>query len=367
MAAPDISVVVPTYREVDNLPPLVARIAEALRGEAYEIIVADDVSDDGTDAVCESLAKEHPLTLLSRRENRGLSPAVMDGIAVARGDYVAVMDADLSHPPETILDLIAPLREGRADFAVGSRYVEGGSLGDDWPLRRRLISLGATWLARPLSPLSDPMSGFFALRRREMPPREKLSPIGYKIGLEIAVKAGHSRGRICEAPIFFGDRRAGESKMNWREQANYLRHLRRLYHYRWPKAAEALQFGFVGFIGFLWDALFYVGLQAAGLSHLWARALAFWPGVTSNWFLNRVMTFKERPRTGKAAQWARFAAVSLAGFGINWGVYAALTLHSDFFSERKFAAFVIGILAGAVFNFIAADKLVFRSPPPSAS
>ena len=122
------------------------------------------------------------------------------------------------------------------------------------------------------------------------------------------MKAGHSRGRICEAPIFFGDRRAGESKMNWREQANYLRHLRRLYHYRWPKAAEALQFGFVGFIGFLWDALFYVGLQAAGLSHLWARALAFWPGVTSNWFLNRVMTFKERPRTGKAAQWARFAA-----------------------------------------------------------
>ncbi|MGI9298146.1 MAG: glycosyltransferase [Gammaproteobacteria bacterium] len=359
MPPPEISVVAPTFREAENIPALVARIAAALRGREYEIIIADDVSGDGTDAVCAGLSESLPLRLLSRRGARGLSPAVMDGIAAARGEFVAVLDADLSHPPEKIPELVALLQNDSADFVVGSRYVRGGGTADDWPLLRRLNSRGATILARPLTPLADPMSGFFAFRRAQMPPPETLSPVGYKIGLEIAVKAGYSRRRIAEVPIFFGDRRAGESKMTPREQWNYLRHLRRLYHHKWPKKMEALQFAAVGGIGFVWDALAYFALQAAGMPHLWARALAFWPGVTHNWFLNRVMTFKTRPRISAAKQWAGFVAVSSAGFCINWGVYALLTLHTSFFARHHFAAFVVGVLAGAVFNFVAADRLVF--------
>ena len=360
MPAPDVSVVVPTYREAVNLPALAGGIAEALAGCNYEIIIADDCADDGTEAVCAQLAAGIPLRLLSRKSNRGLAPAVLDGIAAAGGEIVVVMDADLSHPPEKIPAMIAPLQQGDADFVVGSRYVEGGALGGDWPWWRRVNSLAATWLARPLTPLADPMSGFFALRRRQMPAAEALSPLGYKIGLEIIVKAGHARQRVREVPIFFSDRRYGESKMGLREQVNYLRHLRRLYHYRWPKKMEVLQFGFVGGTGFCWDVLFYYLLQAGGVSHLWARAVAFWPGVTSNWFLNRIMTFKTRPRIAPSLQWAQFVVASLIGFAINWGVYALLTTYSEFFMQHRFGAFIIGILAGAVFNFVASDKLVFR-------
>lgn len=358
--APEISVVIPAYREAANLPALISRIAETLAGRGFEIIIADDVSGDGTDEVCARLSEKYPVRLLSRRGARGLSPAVMDGIAAAAGEFIVVMDADLSHPPEKIPELAELLKTNAADFAVGSRYVKGGKTAGDWPLLRRLNSWGATALARPLAPLADPMSGFFALRRAQMPPREKLSPIGYKIGLEIAVKAGHSAARLAEVPIYFSDRTAGESKMTAREQLNYLRHLRRLYHYRWPKTMEALQFGAVGFAGFIVDSFFYLGLQAAGVSHLWARAAAFWPAATFNWFLNRIMTFKTRPRINAAAQWFGFLAVSGAGFCVNWGVYASLTTWAEFFRENLFAAFVLGILAGAVFNFIAADRLVFR-------
>lgn len=361
MSPPEISVVVPTYQEAGNIPTLCARISDALRGREYEIIFADDPSQDGSKEICEQLAAEIPVRLLSRTGERGLSPAVMDGIAEANGEFVVVMDADLSHPPEKISELVALLKNDDADFVVGSRYVQGGATAQDWPWLRRLNSWGATVLARPLAPLADPMSGFFALRRAQMPPQSQLSPVGYKIGLEIAVKAGHSRSRVSEVPIFFGERQSGESKMTVREQVNYLRHLRRLYHHKWPKRMEALQFGAVGGIGFVWDSLFYFGLQAAGLSHLWARALAFWPGVTSNWFLNRIMTFKTRPRISAGAQWAQFAAVSLAGFCINWGVYAFLTLQTEFFMQHQFSAFIIGILVGAVFNFIAADRIVFRA------
>ena len=358
----EISVVAPTYREAENIPLLATRIAGALRGREYEIIIADDFYDDATAKVCAEVAATIPqLQLITRTTNRGLSPAVLDGVAAARGKFVVVLDADLSHPPEKIPDLVAKLKSGESDFVVGSRYAPGGGTAEDWPLLRRLNSYVATMLARPLTPLADPMSGFFAFRRAEIPPADSLSPIGYKIGLEIAVKAGHARGRIAEAPIFFGDRRLGESKMTIREQWNYLRHLRRLYHYKWPKRMEALQFAAVGGIGFLWDALFYFGLQAAGAGHLWARALAFWPGVTSNWFLNRVMTFNARAHVSPPRQWAGFVAVSSAGFCINWGAYALLTSHVLFFMEHHFAAFIAGIFAGAAFNFIAADRLVF--PP----
>ncbi|MGI9307554.1 MAG: glycosyltransferase [Gammaproteobacteria bacterium] len=358
---PEISVVVPTFREAANLPVLIPRIAAALAGRDFEIIIADDFSGDGADAACAQLSEKYPLRLLSRRGARGLSAAVMDGIAAARGEIAVVMDADLSHPPEKIPELAAALQSGKADFAAGSRYAEGGGMSGDWPRLRRINSWGATMLARPLAPLADPMSGFFALRRAQMPPSEILSPIGYKIGLEIIVKAGHAAGRIAEVPIFFGERQAGESKMTMREQLNYLRHLRRLYHYRWPKTMEALQFGAVGATGFIWDIMFYYGLQALGAPHLWARAAAFWPGATSNWFLNRIMTFKTRPRAAAAAQWAGFVAVSGAGFCVNWGMYALLTVQTEFFMQHRFAAFILGILAGAVFNFIAADRLIFRA------
>ena len=390
-----VSVVVPTFREAENIPHLTRAIDAAMRkpdrlsdagdattatesssasepaggksfggggggGKNYELIFADDPSGDATAEVCAELAREFPVRLLTRSGPRGLSPAVVDGLAAATGEFVVVMDADLSHPPEKIPEMVAALRDGRADFVVGSRYVSGGETDSDWGFFRRLNSRVATLLALPLAPLADPMSGFFALRRDKVPPPESLSPIGYKIGLEIAVKAGFKRGRIWETPIRFRDRARGESKMTLREQVNYLRHLRRLFHHKWPKRMEVLQFCAVGGVGLALDVACYYLLQAAGLPHLWARALAFWPAVTSNWFLNRVMTFKTRPRDFAPRQWLKFVGVSVVGFGVNWGAYATLTSASAWFDERRILALLAGVLVGTAWNFLASDNLVFR-------
>lgn len=373
---PLLSIVVPTYQEADNLPALAAAIDAAMtngetrkqlfaasgkgnegnEGALYELIIADDDSADGTDALCEGLQKEYPLKLLSRKEDRGLSQAVLAGVAAAGGDIIVVMDADLSHPPDAIARLVLPLLKGEADIVAGSRYTGGGGTEEAWPLLRRLFSALATIPAKMLVPMSDPMSGFFAFRRRELP--GGLAPIGYKIGLEIAAKM--TAPRIKEVPIFFRDRQKGESKLNWKETLNYLRHLRRLFWHRWPKRTEVAQFCATGGGGMIIDLVVYFALQGFGMSHLFARALAFWPAASFNWIVNRIMTFKTRPRPLRMGQWLLFCAASAVGFVCNWGTYALLTSNVQFFADNLLPAFFIGILVGTTFNFISADKIVFR-------
>ena len=362
MPSCQVSVIIPTYREAENIPIVSRRIHETLVAAAltHEIIISDDDSPDGTAALCETLSTELPLRLLHRKSNRGLSPAVIDAIAIAEGETLIVMDADLSHPAEKIPDIVALLRSHEADFVVGSRYTHGGSLDDRWPLWRRLNSLIATLPARGLTPLADPMSGFFGLRRADMPPPETLSPIGYKIGLELCVKGGFPRDKIREIPITFSDRLHGESKMNLREQLNYLRHLRRLYHHRHPSALALIQFIIVGSGGLLIDILTYLLLLTLNTPHLWARAIAYWPAVTFNWFFNRTITFKERPRRPPWSQWAKFSLAGILSFLINWGIYAGLTLHTPFFADHRLLALLIGVIIGTISNFLLSHHLIFR-------
>ena len=226
-----VSVVVPTYREHDNLAALIERLAlvrERLPG--LEVVFMDDPSGDGSAELVASIAagQEEPwVSLISREGPRGLSAAVLDGFSAARGSRVVVMDADLSHPPEVIPEMLAALEE--AEMVVGSRYVAGGSTADAWGVFRWLNSVVATVLARPLTRVKDPMSGFFALRRADVLAAGGLSPIGYKIGLELIVKCGLRR--VVEVPIHFGLRHAGESKLTLGEQVKYLRHLVRLYRF----------------------------------------------------------------------------------------------------------------------------------------
>ncbi|HJV96467.1 MAG TPA: polyprenol monophosphomannose synthase, partial [Albitalea sp.] len=229
-----LSIVIPTFREVRNLEPVARAIEQALRDRhwAYEILFIDDDSGDGSEEVAALLADQMPARMIVRRGEKGLSTAVLRGLAEARGEIVVVMDADLSHPAARIPDMVAALDEHRHDFVIGSRYVEGGSLDPSWNWFRRLNSKIATWLALPLARIQDPMSGFFAFRRADTPPSHLLSPIGYKIGLELLVKGEFQRPG--EVPIHFIDRVHGESKLTWKEQVRYLRHLRRLYQYRFP-------------------------------------------------------------------------------------------------------------------------------------
>src|SRR5947209_15090856 len=201
--APDVSVIVPTYREAENLPLLVPRIAAALAGAGLwgEILIVDDDSGDGTDAVCRELAAALPVRLLVRKGERGLSGAVLHGLRQARGAVLVVLDADLSHPPEKVPELVEAVRSGEADFAIGSRYVRSGSTDPAWGLSRRVQSRLAALLARPLTPARDPLAGFFALGRGTFEGAAPLDPVGFKVGLELLLKCGCRK--VKEVPIHF--------------------------------------------------------------------------------------------------------------------------------------------------------------------
>jgi dolichol-phosphate mannosyltransferase len=223
---------VPTYREADNIPLVASAVDEALAavGQDYELVFIDDDSQDGSEEICAELSKRFPVRIVVRRSERGLATAVIHGISAASGDIIVVMDADLSHPASAIPKMVERLQNGESDFVLGSRYVEGGSIHDDWSFFRQLNSVVPSLLAKPLCPLKDPMSGFFAIRRRDMPDPSTLSPIGYKIALEIFVKGDFQNP--SEVPIHFADRQHGESKLSLKEQLNFLRHLGRLYAYK---------------------------------------------------------------------------------------------------------------------------------------
>ena len=228
------SIVVPAFREAPNLKPLTERLFAALTatGREAELIIVDDNSQDGTEEIVAELAATFPIRVIVRRDERGLSSAVLTGLREARFDRFVVLDADLQHPPEAVPAILDRLEREDTDFVIGTRYGGDGGIAGDWPVLRRLASWTATRLARPLAPLSDPMSGFFALTRETFERADRLDPIGYKIALELYVKAHcHSPG---EVPIQFDTRSAGESKFSVGEQVRYVRHLWRLYCYRYP-------------------------------------------------------------------------------------------------------------------------------------
>lgn len=354
-----LSVVVPTFREAANLPALAERLNEALResGIEWELLLVDDDSNDGSEAIVQELAERLPMRITVRRNaSRDLSLSVLEGVRLARFDRLVVMDADLSHPPERIIDLLEALNDG-CDLALGSRYAAGGTLDRAWSLWRFLTSRLATALAQPLTHCADPMSGFFATDRRRLPDAHQLRPIGYKIALELMVRGSL---RVKEVPIGFSDRAAGASKMNARQWISTARHLHRLYRHRFGGWARALWFGAVGASGFLVDVAFYLGLQWAGVNHQVARALSFWPAASWNWALHRRITFRERPRRPRTQQWAEFLAASLAGLGVNLGSYLALTAWIDFFDRHRLLALTCGVALGGAVNFLTSALYVYR-------
>lgn len=359
----DVSVVVPTYREAENLPILVPQISEALSraGLKGEIIVVDDDSRDGTADVCEILAREYPIRLEIRTEERGLSTAVIHGFNLARGKHLVCMDADLSHPPDRVPELVRCLQEDEADFVIGSRYVKGGSTDSDWGLFRKLNSLAATALARPLTKTSDPMAGFFALSKQSFESAAELDPIGYKIGLELLVKCGCTNVR--EVPIHFSDRLHGESKLSLKEQLNYIRHLKRLIEFKYGHAATSLQFAAVGVSGMVVDlAAFAGGMSLLSMPTSAARALGIWIAMTWNFILNRNITFasnaSDSTKWGK--QYIQFCGSCLLGALLNWGTSIALVQSGGFFGDYPLVAAMVGVATGFGLNYVLASEWVFR-------
>jgi dolichol-phosphate mannosyltransferase len=226
------SIVVPTYNEAGGIERLIVSLDEVFRAHQLdgEIIVVDDNSPDGTGAIVDRLAERYPVRCLHRPGKMGLSSGVIDGWRYARpdSDAVGAMDADFSHDVNALPAMVAALASGDYGLAIGSRYVAGGGI-ENWPMRRKITSLVAIALAKPLTSVRDITSGFFLVRRRALEGVE-LDPIGFKIGLEVIAKAHY--GRALEVPYVFTDRVAGTSKLNQSEIFNYLRQLGRIYRGR---------------------------------------------------------------------------------------------------------------------------------------
>lgn len=353
---PSVSVVVPTYREVENLPFLIERL-EKVRDENHldlELLIMDDNSQDGSDKAVEQLNKSW-VRFVTRTKDRGLSPAVLDGMNLAKNDILICMDADLSHPPEAITGLIDELMTG-ADFAVGSRFVEGGSTDDDWGLFRWLNSKVATILAFPLTTINDPMSGFFALRRDTFAAGTHFNPIGYKIGLELMVKCRCRR--IVEIPIHFADRTRGNSKLSLKEQLKYIQHLRRLYIHKFGVWSHLAQFLVVGATGVVVNLVVFTLLLKAGIFEKIAVALGIAVSMFTNFLLNRRFSFSYARKQSFGKQLAGFAAACSIGAVVNY--FVAVAMLNAFTTLPKQLAVLVGVIAGMGFNFLVSRMWVFK-------
>ena len=359
----------PTYNEKDNVRELVTRVNAACSaaGMDVETVIVDDNSPDGTGAAAEELGKEFRVKVVHRAGKLGLSTAVLDGFKAASGEILVVMDADLSHPPEKIPEMVSLITAGNADMVVGSRYVPGGHV-ENWPIHRRVISKGATLLAHWLTKVRDPMSGFFALKRSVVEGVE-LDPVGYKIGLEIIVK-GKARD-VKEVPITFADRKAGKSKLGASVTMKYIDHCIRLYEYKKPWLSRYLKFALIGGLGTLINlAVLWFGVDRLGLYYLVAASLAFVVADTNNFIWNRWWNFRSK---GKLHfQYLQFITVSLFGLGLNLSLLWALKEHivpwfgiADQSTLLLMCEQVVAIFIVSTFNFFVNSFWTFRHDLPA--
>jgi len=358
-------VIVPTYNEKDNLQELATRVFEACKsaGIEAELVIVDDNSPDGTGAFADELAKTHRIKVIHRAGKLGLSSAVLEGFKAASGSILLVMDADLSHPPEKIPEMVSKIESGEAEMVVGSRYVKGGSV-ENWPFTRKIISKSATLLARWLTKVKDPMSGFFALKRSVIDCVE-LNPVGYKIGLEILVKGKCSK--VAEVPIHFADRKAGTSKLGGTEVLKYIDHVTMLYEHKRFWLAKYLKFAFIGGIGTIINlAIFWTSVEFFHVHYLWAVALAFVVADTNNFIWNRLWTF--RSKRSIAPQYVQFLVVSVDGLMLNEilmkniveDLMPSLGIAEDKASLYLVVAQIVSIFIVSLFNFAVNSLWTFR-------
>jgi dolichol-phosphate mannosyltransferase len=270
------------------------------------------------------------------------------------------MDADLSHPVEKIPDMIQPILQGKCDATVGSRYVVGGGA-QNWPLLRKIISKGAGLLAKGVTGLSDPTSGFMALRKSILE-GTTLDPLGWKIVLEVIVK---TKSRVMEIPIVFADRKEGESKLGLKAQVDYLRHLGRLYAYRYPLFFEFVKFCLVGLTGLVVDTAVLVSLvDHVSLDPRFAAVFAFAGAVSWNYLFNRIWAFESGRSAPVSRSYVFFVSICLGGLGVRIGVMHLLIEYAGMGVKPWYIlASFVGIAAATVFNFLGSRYVAFKSRP----
>jgi dolichol-phosphate mannosyltransferase len=372
-----LSIIVPTYNESQNIVRMLDSIAETLSPyKGSEIIVVDDNSPDGTAEMAKSHAKivstkkKIRIEIISRNGKFGLSSAIIKGVQYATGDFLVIMDGDFSHPPQVIPSIIQALQDSNYDIVIASRYVKGGSI-IGWPFKRRLMSKGATKIARYGLGIDvkDPVSGFFAFRR-DIINDLKFDAIGYKMLLEILVKT--KGARVKEIPYTFTNRRMGTSKLDANVMFNYLRAVMRLYRYgksiRQKEGrtsvrffSKAGRFYTVGASGLLinYIASLLFNTFAPNLWFLYSTILGILISMTSNFFLNKIWTFEDRKFSwkGTGIQIGMFMSFSSLGAIVQLLLVYALV---ENYKMDYPAALILAVAVASVGNFLLNKKWTFK-------
>lgn len=362
-----VTIVVPTYNESGNIRELLRRLTDSVPSRLpCEVLFVDDSTDDTPDVI-RSAAQDcpFPVGVLHRgTPDGGLGGAVVEGIRRAGSDWIVVMDADLQHPPALVPDLVAEGERAGADLVVASRYISGGSREGLAGGYRVAVSRGATWLTKALFPrrlrgVSDPMSGFFAIRRSVVA-ADALKPLGYKILLELAVRCRPET--VAEVPFVFQDRFAGESKSTAKEGMRFLGHLTGL---RTASAmARMIAFGLIRLTGFVPNLLALHLLTDAGMHYLPAEIVANQFGVAWNFLLIEVLLFRDRRGHRHWADRAgRFALLANADLLLRIPLIAAFVSWLDM---AVLPATALALLTTFVVRFAATEALVYLPRRKSA-
>lgn len=374
-----LSLVIPTYKERDNIENIInilTGLLDAAIPNNYELIVVDDDSPDLTWQVAQSLIPDYPqLRVMRRQEERGLSSAVIRGWQAAKGRVLGVIDGDLQHPPEVLLQLLQKIEAG-ADLALASRHVDGGGV-SSWSVVRRFLSRGAQVLGLIILPgvlgrVTDPMSGYFMVRRSAIA-GATMNPVGYKILLEV-IGRGNVR-EIAEAGYVFRERTEGESKVTWKQYVEYIQHLIRLRvstgrlgkisrRIDFP-IGKFIRFGLVGLSGVFVDmAVLYLLSDASTLALPLTRSkiIAGEIAIFNNFLWNDAWTFADVSMQQKGwkqriKRFLKFNVVCLAGLVIN---VLVLNVVYNFLIPNQYIANLIAIAVATIWNFWVNLKLSWR-------
>ncbi|MFC9270491.1 glycosyltransferase [Streptomyces zhihengii] len=355
-----VTVVVPTFNESANIRELLRRLTESVPSRlAPEILFVDDSTDDTPDVIRDA-AQDCPFPVgVIHREDPvgGLGGAVVEGMRRAGSEWIVVMDADLQHPPALVPELVAAGERASADLVVASRYIRGGSREGLAGGYRVAVSRGATWLTKGLFPrrlrgVSDPMSGFFAIRRSVVD-ADGLKPLGYKILLELAVRCRPET--VTEVPFVFQDRFAGESKSTAREGLRFLSHLTGLRTA--SAAARMVAFGLIGLTGFVPNLLALHLFTGAGMHYLPAEIVANQFGVLWNFLLIEVLLFRDRRHHRHwADRLGRFALLANADLLLRIPLIALFVAQ---LGMTVLPATALALLTTFVVRFAATEALVY--------
>ena len=376
MSESQISIIIPTYNESENICPLLKSISENLpKNSQTEAIVVDDNSPDGTAKIAENYKSikqisDYSISVIQRKAKEGLSSAILKGIEYASGDIIVVMDSDFSHPPHLIPKMIDILKQNHCDIVVASRYVKGGGV-HSWPFKRRLMSKVATKFAKKGLGIKtdDPMSGFFAFRRKIIEGL-KFDAIGYKMLLEILVQTRDVK--VQEIPYTFSDRRFGSSKLGASTILDNFKAVWKLYRYGksvrkqetrtsvrfLSKAARFFTVGASGVLINIITSMFFA-TEVVNFWYLHANVVGIFVSMISNFFLNKIWTFEDKIFTLKRTsfQYGKFIFFSSLGAIVQLSIVFYLVEEHSFWHP---IAVTLAVIIAGISNFILNKKWTFN-------